>query len=76
MKQKRLGFPCEFCKKGDATKLLHTDRRWLGKRITHRRHRCKKCNKRFNTIQIYKTRYKELCDAEEELKCLRDPTRR
>ena len=67
---KRLGLPCERCG-GDRTKVLTTERRWLGKRPTYRRHECKECKARFNSVQIYLTRYKELLAAEEELKNLR-----
>ena len=60
--KRKKGFVCERCC-SDATKVLDTKRRWLGKHATYRRHECTKCGWRWNTLQIYQTLYRELQEA-------------
>ena len=63
----RSGFPCKHCD-SDRTKILHTFRRWKGKRVTKRRHICLACKWRFNTFAIFEERFKELLACEKRQK--------
>jgi transcriptional regulator NrdR family protein len=66
MKKPRLGFPCQFCGDGH-TEVLDTDRMWLERRNTKRRHECHNCGKRFNSHQISQPRYRKLLEYEEKV---------